>query len=227
MNMAEIPKPTETPDAELLNTEGFYLITIGSLLAASPEHAQLIQLASEEVFSAIPFAQEQPSTQEGARLLVDWASNYDESQLDALKSDYLRLFEGPGMPKAPPWESVYTGDEGRLIFQKETLLVREWFKTYGLQIRKLYKEPDDNIAYELQFIGHLTTKAAASLEAGETDKTQQFLEARNRFCEEHLLCWAFEWCTLAAKEAATPYYKGVAYLVEGILVELRQQKDGA
>lgn len=213
-------------EVEELKAQGMYLIVIGALISNCPEHEQLLQLASEDVFSAIPFAEDQPSTQEGARLLNSWLSTYEESKLDALRADYMKLFEGPGMPKAPLWESVYTNEEENLIFQEETLYVRDWYKRYGLQIQNLYKEPDDSIAYELQFIGHLTSKAADALLEGNDEEAREILEARQRFCSKHLLCWGFEWCILAAKEAGTTFYEGLAHLVEGILTELKQQPKG-
>jgi TorA maturation chaperone TorD len=217
---------TEESTAQKLQAEAAYLTGIGVLLSSSPQHEQLLRLASEDVFSAIPFAEEQSSTQEGACLLAGWAEAYEESQLDALKSDYMKLFEGPGMPKAPLWESVYANAEERLIFQEETLYVRNWYKRFGLQIQNLYKEPDDNLAFELQFIGHLTNKAAEALAADNAIEAQKFLDARRRFCAEHLLRWGFEWCILATKEAGTTFYKGLTYLVEGILTELEQQSRG-
>ena len=214
---------TREQEAQKLQAEGAYVTAIGILLSASPKHEQLLQLASEDVFSAIPFAEEQTATQEGKHLLTAWAGACEESQFDTLKLDYFKLFEGLGIPKAPPWESLYTNKEENLLFQEETLHVRNWFKRYGLQIPNLYKEPDDNIAFELQFVGHLTSKAADELEAGNASEAEELLRARQRFCSEHLLRWGFEWCILAIKEAQTSFYKGMAYLVEGILTELGQQ----
>jgi TorA maturation chaperone TorD len=211
----------DTNNAHILNAEGIYLAAIGILLSSSPAHEQISQLASEELFSIIPFAGEQEATQKGVSLLMEWAEDYDESQLDSLRFDYMQLFEGPGMPKAPLWESVYTNKEGHLVFQEETLHVRQWFKAYDLQVPNLYKEPDDSIAFELQFVGHLTQRAAEEVEAQDFDKAQKLLSDRARFCREHLLLWGLEWCELVHKEAKTAYYQGLAYLVEGILSELK------
>ncbi|MDR1013604.1 MAG: molecular chaperone TorD family protein [Coriobacteriales bacterium] len=209
-----------------LEAEGAYLMALGTLLAASPEPEQLAQLAAGDVFSDVPFATGQPFTQKGAKMLAAWARRYDGSQLDALKYDYLCMFEGPGRPKAPPWESVYTNREKDLLFQAETLMVREWFKAYGLQVPNLYKEPDDHIAFEVQFVGHLTSQAAKMLSKGRGDEAQSLLAARSDFCAEHLLRWGFEWCMLAKEGAKTEYYLGLALLVEGMLATLRQRSEG-
>jgi TorA maturation chaperone TorD len=210
---------------ERLESESLYLAVLGGLLATAPEHEQLARLVGEQVFSAIPFASEQPATKRGTELLELWADGYAESQIGDIRADYLRLFEGPGMPKAPIWESVYTNDEGRLLFQKETLQVRAWYSAWGLEIPNKYREPDDSLPYELQFVAHLAGEAAAAAANGDADLAQKNIEAKRRFCSEHLLRWGFEWCTLTKKEARTTFYQGLAELVEGVLAQLDNQTE--
>lgn len=210
-----------------LMDQGVFITAIGTLLAGPPVHSQLTLLAESDMFATVPFAENQAATQEGLRILSSWAEAYDETQHDTLKYDYLRLFEGPGMPKAAPWESAYLNEEKNLIFQQETLLVREWFRAYDLQVPLLYKEPDDHIAFELQFVGFLTTQAAESLRDEDKAKASEYLAAREQFCNEHLLKWGFEWCIIASEGAASNYYRGLSRLVEGMLHQLDSHSRGA
>lgn len=210
-----------------LMEQGVYITAIGTLLAGPPDHEQLATLAEESMFEAVPFAENQAATQEGLRILSSWAQTYDETCFESLKYDYLRLFEGPGMPKAAPWESVYLNEEKNLIFQQETLLVREWFRAYGQRVPLLYKEPDDHIAFELQFVGFLTVQAAEALGDGHEAKAREYLAARGRFCSEHLLKWGCTWCIIAKEGAASDYYAGLSWLVEGMLNELDSQQGAA
>ena len=110
---------------------------------------------------------------------------------EKLEQDYLRLFVGLGTPLAPPWESAWASD-ARLLFQRETLDVRYWYRSAGLEISGLHAEPDDHIGLELEFIGRL-------LEQGDTD-------AAERFAAEHPRAWASRWCDAVQQHATLPFY---------------------
>ena len=78
----------------------------------------------------------------------------------------MALFVGPGTPLAPPWESVCRHKDEALVFQKETLEVRAAYQELGLQVEKLHHEPDDHIAYELEFFAAAVWQAAEAAKAG-------------------------------------------------------------
>ena len=79
---------------------------------------------------------------------------YGPVGVQAVEQDYLRLFVGLGMPLAPPWESTWAND-ARLLFQRETLDVRYWYRSAGLELARLHHDPDDHIGLELEFVGLL------------------------------------------------------------------------
>ena len=87
----------------------------------------------------------------GGRLSRRGLPRATKRRLEAARSDYMALFVGPGTPLAPPWESVCRHKDEALVFQKETLEVRAAYRELGLQVEKLHHEPDDHIAYELEF----------------------------------------------------------------------------
>ena len=60
----------------------------------------------------------------------------------------MRAFSSSAKVLTPP-ESVYFSEE-RLVFQEETLQVREWYRRFDLQSVKLH-EPDDHVGLELTF----------------------------------------------------------------------------
>lgn len=82
-----------------------------------------------------------------------------------------------GKVLAPPWGSVYMSEE-RLVFQKETLEVRNWYREFGLAAENLYREPDDHIALELGFLAHLAKLEYEALKAKDVIRYQEIRQAQ-------------------------------------------------
>lgn len=120
---------------------------------------------------------------------------YSPVDTETLEQDYLRLFVGLGTPMAPPWESAWA-DDARLLFQRQTLDVRYWYRSAGLEVANLHAEPDDHIGSELEFIGRLLER-----DDGETAKL---------FADEHPRAWASRWCDAVQVHAQTDFYRTLA-----------------
>lgn len=120
---------------------------------------------------------------------------YGMPNVEAAEQDYLKLFVGVGTPLAPPWESAWASD-ARLIFQRETLDVRYWYRDAGLQIARLHHEPDDHLGLELEFVGML-------LERGDGDAAAAFAAAHPR-------AWVARWNAAVQDCAETPFYRQLA-----------------
>lgn len=120
---------------------------------------------------------------------------YGPVDAEAVEQDYLRLLVGLGTPLAPPWESVWASD-ARLLFQRQTLDVRYWYRSAGLQAAELHHEPDDHIGLELEFVGRL-------LERGDDDTAAAFVR-------EHPLAWADRWLLAVEQNARTAFYPALA-----------------
>lgn len=208
----------EEKSAEL-DLEGASYTLVGRILRQMPEHAWLDALAVQGVFDEIPYAQGNPSVQKGADALRTWASGYTEGTADEVYSDCMALLIGPGKPLAAPWESVYSEANEGLVFQQETLDVRRAYRAFGLQVDQLHHEPDDHMAYELEFVATLDARAAEALRAGRDAEAQALIDAKNAFLTDHLQTWAFKWCDLMDEHAATGFYRGIALLVRGFLQE--------
>lgn len=93
--------------------------------------------------------------------------------------DFNRLFVGPAALLAPPYSSVYLGDEP-LIMGAATLNVRELMQSLGLMINREDNIPDDHISYELELAVLLF------INAGKTPELIPFLQ---RFVSQHLTLW--------------------------------------
>lgn len=193
---------------------------LGRILYGELDKAWLESLIAEDVFGEAPFGADQTEIQHGLELLSRWSTEnhggISEQEFKNMKADQLRLLIGIDRVLAPVWESVYF-NESRLVFQKQTLEVREWFARFNLEIERINKEPDDHIGLELSFIAHLASRALQVVE--EDQKTfDELLQAQRDFLTEHLLRWGPAWAKLVKQHADTDFYRGIAHLTHGALL---------
>ncbi|MBI4744732.1 MAG: molecular chaperone TorD family protein [Actinobacteria bacterium] len=139
----------------------------------------------------------------------------EESRTD-LEVDYTHLFIGPGIPAAPPWESFYLSEK-KLLFQDETIKVRREYDKYNLRVEKFQKEPDDLIAFELDFMNLLAQKTLESLDRDDFLEAEKLLGAQRDFLKGHLLKWIPQFSKNVVKDAETDFYKGFAQALAGFL----------
>lgn len=204
----------------ILMGEALLFGLLGKILYEELDRAWLETLISENIFAEVPLGEEQTEIQHGLELMKRWSqenrNGIPEEEFKALKSDQLYLFIGLDRVLAPVWESVYF-NESRLVFQEQTLQVREWYARFGLQIEKLNREPDDHIGLELSFMAHLASRALQVIGEGETSP-DEILQAQRTFLSEHLLRWGPSWAKLVKQHAKTDFYRGLAHLTHGALL---------
>jgi TorA maturation chaperone TorD len=218
MNQARTHKDWET----VLMGENLLIGLLGKILYAELDRTWLQTLIDEDVFSEAPFGESQAEVLSGLEYLQAWRKENqpkisDQAFLD-LRTDYTRMFVGIQKVLVPVWESVYFSEK-RMVFQEETLEVRNWYRRYKLESEKLYQEPDDHIGLELAFVAHLSQLGLQALEQNDETAFQQALGAQRDFLSEHLLRWGFKWAQLVDKHAKTNFYRGIGHLVNGALIE--------
>ena len=108
--------------------------------------------------------------------------------VEHLRGEYTRLFVGPMEMDAPPWESIYLGEEG-MLFQESTLKVRECYRRFGLLPEEYPRVADDSLALELGFMADLARRSADAFESGDADTLDLTLRGARDFLTEHLLLW--------------------------------------
>ena len=206
--------------AAVLTGEVLLFSLLGKALYGELDKVWLKTLIDEDVFAEVPFGEGQVETQRGLEMLQRWASEnrtgISEQEFKALQKDQLRLFIGTNKVLAPVWESVYFSEK-RLVFQEQTIQVREWFARFGLQIERFNKEPDDHIGLELSFVSHLASRALQVLEEDQAS-FEALLQAQRDFLSEHLLRWGPAWATLVKQHAETDFYRALAHLTHGALL---------
>lgn len=157
----------------------------------------------------------------GYRLMVGYLSKTWENTLTELAADYLRTFLGHGIDghsAAYPYESVYTS-ERRLLMQDARTEILALFRANGLEKDPSFKDAEDHIALELEFMQLLALRCAEALRAGNGDDALALVRSQATFLDEHLMAWAPLFTTEMLKFAKTDFYRGLSRITEGFLAE--------
>ena len=157
----------------------------------------------EEIVQAL---QAEPSSAmariaEGLKVLAET----DGAQRQEMKYDFNRLFVGPDVLKAPPYESCYLNPE-RTLMQGETMRVRAKYREAGLEIARKNVEPDDFMGFELEFLLYLISS--------ESEAHHKLIP---RFMQEHLLVWYRPHVAAVRSGSRHPICLAMALILEGIM----------
>lgn len=187
--------------------------SLSSLLVAAPDATRLDRVRDEELIGDWPLRKDLDGRR-GVDLLHRSALAAEGAA--EVRRDYNRLFFGPGPVIASPYESVYRSEE-HLVFELQTLQVREAYAGFGLSAPMLNKEPDDHIGLEMGFLGALCVQAMDAIDAGDDAELKRLLAGVQSFLELHLLVWGPRCLDLAASGSQTLFYQGVAAMGLGAL----------
>lgn len=194
---------------------------LNKTLQTYPETDWIRHLIDESVFDESPLESGREDVARGLSILRDWCEKqrgkFSQVQSKNLQADYTRLFVGVERVIAPPWESVYF-NEGRLMFQGQTIQVRNWYRRFGLEPEKLREEPDDHIGLEFAFISHLSKMALEAFAKGDSSEFQEIIQAKKEFIQEHPARWVLTWSHLVEQHAQTEFYLGLGILARGMLL---------
>ena len=198
------------------------------LLYCEPDAEVVADQVAERPFQNAPFGMDDADVREGMALMDAWcvAAAADEAGFDervaALRREWLRLFVGAGTPDAPSWESFYR-DPNSQLFSARTLEVRERYRRHGLQIERLYAEPDDHLGLMLGFVGHLIGLEAEALAVGDGAAAGEAADEQESFLVEHVLPWLAAWRYSVDAHASSDYFRGAGAFVFGLCARYAQR----
>jgi TorA-specific chaperone len=186
-----------------------------SVLAKEQDKTSWEANTSEAFLEALAARAEQHGLEAEAGPLAEYLQGRQgEDAAETLMSlavDYAQLFIGPGPGKAPPYESIYTSEEGRLYGDAYASLI-ETLHEEGIGVADDFSAPADHAAVELAVVAHLIERAAeGESDDGTIDATQA------EFLETHLLNWMPRWCQDVTKHAETEFYRGVGRMLAAFL----------
>lgn len=157
----------------------------------------------------------------GYRELAAYLDGADGATLTELAVDYVRAFIGHGIDghsAAYPFESVYTSEK-RLMMQGARDEVLAIYRSEGIDKRPDWRDGEDHIALELEFMRVMALRAATAWEADDEGGAQRLEEVQRAFVADHLLKWVPTMMRDMRLFARTGLYLGLADLTEGFLQE--------
>lgn len=195
---------------------------LGKSFYYEPKKEQLERFLSINIFENSDNFTFNDEIKEAALILNKfWFNNQGkkvELVLQELKEEYYRLFIGPNKLIAPPYSSVYLGKE-QVIFELETLQIRDCYRAWEVEVEKKGKEPDDHIGLELLFMEYLIKKYREFFKNQQKDLYWQCLMDQSYFLNQFILSWSEQFFKLIFEGTDEGYYKGLAFLAEGFLKE--------
>lgn len=202
-------------DVDQLEALTTSFLTLGRLHLKAPDEATLAAIRG--MLDEWPLPAE-GHTSAGLHALQVSADQFESAE--AIRVDHDRLYGVSARATVAPFESVHRGDDG-LVFDVQTLEVRQAYTQLGLQAPKLNREPDDHIGLEFDFIGQALLGA---MDARDHDlDAAPELTVAAAFYKEHLRTWAPAMLAAVAEAADTAFMRGVAELSLGALDDLSSE----
>ena len=136
-----------------------------------------------------------------------------------LAVDYTRVFLAAGIATgeaAFPYESVYTSPE-HLIMQQARDEVVAVFRSEGVDRLSELAEPEDHIAFELEFMALLCQRQLEALAKGDARRERELQNKQVAFLDNHLLNWVPAFCDDVDHYASTDFYRGAAKMTRGFV----------
>ena len=156
---------------------------------------------------------------EGYRLLVKWLGQTWEHSLLDLAKDYVRAFigyTGDHASAAYPFESVYRSEK-HLLMQESRDEVLACYRAAGLEKDESWREGEDHVALEFEYMSTMATRAADALHSADTKLAQDLLNDQSHFLQDHLNAWVPNFTKDVERCATTKFYRGFALITRGYL----------
>jgi TorA maturation chaperone TorD len=166
-------------------------------------------------------------SEHGVQLGEDVLKTQENKIIEDLAVEYCRLFLGPGK-HISPHESVHhvreDGDWGKL-WGKDTILVKKFIESAGLEYKSEFTGMPDHISVELEFMQKAITREAEAWEEGDYDGALYCLKMQKKFIDEHLIQWIPIFCDKVISEAKLSFYREMAKLTKNFIEVEKKEID--
>jgi putative dimethyl sulfoxide reductase chaperone len=164
----------------------------------------------------------------GHKLIATWLSGLWEDSATELSADFSRTFFGHGYSghsAAYPFESVYASEK-RLLMQGARDEILALYRAEGLDKQDSWKEGEDHIALEMEYMQVLINRTVEALRDGRDDDAFHYVKKQYNFVEDHLGAWAPLLTEQMRGFCHTKFYEGLAYMTDGFLeVDVELMED--
>jgi len=149
--------------------------------------------------------------------IKDFEENVGKSNLlIELAAEYASLFLNAGPSPVYLVESVYLGKH-HLLYEEPYFEVLDAYKSLGFEKSPTFKEPEDHLAVELEFMAKLIDLTIQSLEENNLEYAKGYLKLQKEFLDEHLIKWVPQLCQKLEEASSNRFYKGLAKLLQGFI----------
>ena len=139
-----------------------------------------------EALAALRLDEAPAELEEALGQMQEVAASFTPAEIEVLRVEATRLFDGPGKPMAPPYASFYL--HGRLMGPPAASAYRFYLAHSALPNSDGRVAPD-HLALELGFLRYLAARAERAATKGRSDEVEESLRASRKFVEGHLLTW--------------------------------------
>lgn len=144
---------------------------------------------------------------------VQLLSKFIDEDVSNFQYDFNALFVGPMKLAASPYESSYRNENGA-VMQYYTLAVRHFYQKAGLTLINKNRDPEDHLAFELEFICYL-------LEHHDDDNG--YMQLYTEFLKIHLSKWIDQHCERVRENTTNHLILGMSYLLQGLIMMENQK----
>lgn len=136
-------------------------------------------------------------------------------RLEAVAQEFTRLFEGPGVPAAPPYASYYLN--GGILMGPPAIAARRSYVEWGLVPEELGGVHDDHVALELAFLAHVTEEATSAWELSDLARVEACAANEKAFVRTHLVGWIPQFCDRMKGASSDPLFQELATVTRAVL----------
>lgn len=182
----------------------------------------LYELTDEQIeaFAHIEIAGDGTAIDEGLRAIKEYLRHRHGGTRQELAVDYARVFLGAGSYDrilAPPYESVFTSEEG-LLFQDSYHEVYRLYRQNSVRKSPGYDFPDDHLSYLCEFQALLASRAVRALETNDAECALEQVRLSQHVLHDHILSWFDDFEELALHLVKTRFYRGVLKMSKGFFL---------
>ena len=175
---------------------------------------------------------------EGYRLVRRYFSFSATDRRTQLACEYARVFLAAGVftkerQTAVPYESVFTGEERIMMGDARDDVVARFLED-GFQVNPDLHEPEDHLAFELEYLVNMNERALEWAQAKNKAQLRRNVVRQLEFIEQHLLNWIPALLDVAREYAKLTFYPGMLLVAQGaleqgcdLLRDILAQLDGA
>ena len=155
----------------------------------------------------------------GYRMVATYLGGVWEHTLNELAVDYVHAFvgyTGDHVSAAYPFESVYRSEK-HLLMQEHRDQVLALYRAAGLEKSEGWREGEDHIALEFEFMQVLAARCAQALSHNDVADATELLNAQQHFLEDHVQRWVPGFTLDVERCAQTGFYQGFAKVTRGFI----------